>query len=351
MSEENQLSMPAPEKTAPDGEMPPTQAPVSSGGLPKAFLAGLAGGVVVTAITFIAGLAFLPTLQEKLLESSNRRLGLLERAIEDLNPRLSALEQQEKRLGQSETSPSLQGLTQRLATLEAEPRSASGDSRLSSLSADVSRLATELDGLRRAMPPEGAILRLADRAATAEKEAREIAAQNRSAQALLLAVGQLRDAVDRGDAYDFELRAARRLASPDSAASLEILTADAATGIPRREVLVAQFPALADQAAQAALLPPGGDFWQRSLGKIHSLISLRRIDGQGNDTAARLARAERPLQDGDLGKAVEEIAGLDGAPAGLFDVWLKSAKARVAADKALSQLAAAAIVETAKGGS
>ncbi|HLN22915.1 MAG TPA: mitofilin family membrane protein, partial [Patescibacteria group bacterium] len=215
---------------------------------------------------------------------------------------------------------------------------------------DLTRLNGAIDGLRRAMPPEGTILRLAERAEQAEKAVRDVAAQQQSAQALLLVVGQLREAIDRGDPYDIELRAARRIAPAEEAPSLDALTASASTGVARRDALVADFPALASAIVRAEFAPDG-NFWQRALNKLTALVNIRRIDGTGADTAAIVARAEARVKDGDLAKAVQELSALQGAPAQVAAPWLKSAGARVAADRTLSQLAATAAAQTvAKGG-
>ena len=326
---------------------PPPSAPTPTG---KAFLAGLAGGALVTAVALAAGVAALPKLTAMVLGDFDRRLSLVERAGDDLHSRLAALEQSEQR---STGAATLQNLTQRLAALEGEPRGntggagSGGDSRLSG---EITRLAAELEAVKRAMPPEGVILRLADKAEQAQKDARQLAERNRSAQALLLVVGQLREAVNRGDPFEAELRAARRLASTENAAELDSLGPSAATGIPRRETLLAQIPAVTGEALRAAMAPPGGDLWQRSLNSLTRLFSLRRGDGKGSDLQSVVARAENSAREGDLSKATDELATLDGEPAQQVADWLKNARARLTADKALSALAADAAAESAKLG-
>lgn len=291
-----------------------------------------------------------PELRDRLLTPTDRRLTILERAIDDLNPRLSAVEREQSRLGMGtdSTAPPTQALSQRLAALEA--RAAASDPRVGATIEQLNHLADQVESLRRAMPPEGTILRLADRAEVAEKELRELATRRQSAEALLLVVGQLREAVNRGDPYEVELRAARRVAPADDAATLDVLAAGAATGVARGNALIATFPAVAKDILRAAIAPADGDFWQRTLNKASSLVSLRRIDGQGDGTAAVVARAEALVKEGDLAKGLQELAALQGDPAQTAAAWMKSAAARVATDRALSELAATAAADTAKRG-
>ena len=322
---------------------PPSPAPRSIG---KAFLAGLAGGILVTAGVLAAVVTTWPTLSARLLGDMDRRLSLVERAGDDIHARLAAIEQADSH-NANETL--LQNLTQRLAALESQAPhgAAGGDVRLSG---EIARLGGELEAVKRSLPPEGAILRLADKAEQAQREARQLSERNRSSQALLLAVGQLRDAVNRGDSYEIELRVARRLTAGEDATDLDALAAYAATGIPRREALLALVPTLAADCLRASVAPPEGDLWQRSLNQLAALFRLRRIDGKGSDPQAVIARAESQAKDGDLAKAAAEISALEGDAGRLAAPWLANAKARVAADKALSQLSASAAAESARVG-
>ncbi len=323
----------------------------------KGFFGGLAGGFAVSVLATGGVVAAWPSLDNLLLAPVGSRLTTLQRAIDDLNPRLSALERQQSRETGNDPALAAHTLSQRIAALEAQTRDPTADPRVATLTeqndrlaADVTRLSGEVDALRRAMPPEGTILRLAEQAQAAEKTAREIASRHQSAQALLLVVGQLREAVDRGDPFEPELRAARRVAPPDDAAVLDALSADAPAGVSRKDSLIAAFPALANDIIRAALVPADGDFWQRTLNKLSSVVSIRRIDGKGDSVAAVVARAESQIKQRDLAKAVQELAALQGAPARVAAPWMKAAGARVAADRALSELSAAAAAETAKSG-
>ena len=160
----------------------------------------------------------------------------------------------------------------------------------------------------------------------------------------------MRDAVDRGDPYQSELRAARRVATPDEGPAIEAMTPTAANGVPRRDALVAAFPALSADILRAAALPAESGFWQRALFRLTSLVSIRRLDGQGDDPPAVVARAERRIKEGDLAKAAQDLSALQGRPLELATPWIQAATARLAVDRALSELSAAAAAQTAKSG-
>ncbi len=117
----------------------------------------------------------------------------------------------------------------------------------------------------------------------------------------------------------------------------------AAAGVAGRATLVSQFPAM----AKAALAEDVADdsFGQRVLGKIKSIVSLRRVgdDVQGDTAEARLARAEAALNAGDIAKAVELVKSLPPQSARATAPWLAKAEAHLAAQRAVDQLSAEAV--------
>ena len=72
------------------------------------------------------------------------------------------------------------------------------------------------------------------------------------------------------------------------------------------------------------------------------LVTIRPVgaDAEGDHAAARVARAEARLADGDLAGAVAELEGLEGAPAAAAAPWLEQARTRLAAENALHGLRA-----------
>jgi hypothetical protein len=338
----------------------PTDAkPPRTSGWPvaKGFIGGLLGGLAVAALAAVALTVAWPRIQTLVLGNEDQRLGNVERALDEVNSRIASVERNQSQNAGADTTATIQALAQRVTALEAQSRTPATDPRIGAvaeqsdrLAADIVRLEAEIQSLHRAIPPEGTILRLAERAESAEKEARVLASQHASAQALLLVVGQLRDAVDRGDSYQAELLAARRVATPDETPALDALTPTAPNGVPRRDALAAAFPTLSADILRAAALPAESGFWQRAFYRLTSLVSIRRMDGQGAGTPAVIARTEIRIKEGNLAKAAQELSALQGEPLGVASPWIQAANARVSADRALSELSAAAAAHTAQRG-
>ena len=211
----------------------------------------------------------------------------------------------------------------------------------------IAKLEAEIEELRKAIPPAGETFRLAERVENAERSMREMAQTQANSQALLLVAGQLRDAVDRGVPYDLELAALRRLLAPQDAQQLDPLTAAAATGIARREVLQQQFPALADRLMEQEEQARGSGWLHIALRHLRKVISLRRLDGKGNDAEAVVARAEAALKKQDWDQAVAEMRALPGNFAPTAADWIAQAEARSAADRALARITALAAARAA----
>jgi hypothetical protein len=114
----------------------------------------------------------------------------------------------------------------------------------------------------------------------------------------------------------------------------------AAKGVASRASLAASFPAMA-KAAMADDLADDS-FWQRLLGKLKSVVSLRRVgaDVAGDSVEAKLARAEAAVNAGDLPKAVELVKSLPPQTSRATADWLARAEAHLAAQHAVDQLAA-----------
>jgi uroporphyrinogen-III synthase len=218
---------------------------------------------------------------------------------------------------------------------------------------DMDAISKQIADLRRSAVDPATILRLTDRLDQVEAGLRELQARRAQAGALLLAAGQLKDAVSMGRAYDAELRALRLLGGEDGdiARAAESLKPSATTGIAPFAVLVGRFDPLAARIVRAEILPAGDSWWKKTAERLLTLVTIRREDGAvaGIDTAALVARAQAALGRGDLTGAVAELDKLDPGPAEVALPWLTEAKARVAADRALSDLAAQCLALAGKG--
>lgn len=176
-------------------------------------------------------------------------------------------------------------------------------------------------------------------------------------EALIIAVGQLQAALTAGRPYARELRAAQALAAKDTALMdlLAPLSATADTGLAGDVELREKFRLLAPAVLRADRDREGAEWTDRVLGRLTSIITLRRASGEvaGDDADAVLARAEAALLAGDLPRAVEEMEKLPAHAAGPAAAWMELAQARMAAEAAaatLADLSLARMAGTAKDG-
>jgi len=221
---------------------------------------------------------------------------------------------------------------------------------LQHLNGEVAALQQALQQLQSSAAPASSLLKLGDRLDGLDKAVSDLKARQNEAEALLLAVGQLRETINLGQPFDAELRTVKLLggAMPEVAAAVEAVTPFAASGIPGRPALAEVFPAVATASLGAALAPEDSGWWQDTLRRLQRLVAIRRVDGgaaggTGNDAASVLARAEQHLAAGDLAHAVLELTALQGNALTAAQPWLTQARARLAADRALAEMAAQAL--------
>ena len=179
--------------------------------------------------------------------------------------------------------------------------------------------------------------------------------RTRKGDALLLAVGQLREAAAGARPFDAELELVLKAAGGDAGIedAAKPLAALAPNGIRTRAALKAGFPQLAARAAQADLASEEGDWLNRTAARFSRVVTIRRVgEGaeEGEGALAAIARAENRLATGDLGAAATALEGLDGAPARVFGDWRAAAKARAAADAAIVRLSRRAVERFAAAG-
>jgi len=169
--------------------------------------------------------------------------------------------------------------------------------------------------------------------------------------ALLLAVGQLATALDESHPFATPLAVLRRLAAarPAVAAelgpSLDAVAPAAERGIATLAELKAAFPAMAKAVVDRTGAPDQGSIGARLLGRVEQLVTIRPVGGevQGDEPAARIARAETRLAADDLAGAVAEVGAITGIAAEPAGAWLAAARARLAAAQAIERLRATAL--------
>lgn len=210
---------------------------------------------------------------------------------------------------------------------------------MAGLRASMTNLDQLVEGQREALDKAKAE---ATRRSVAEQQTALAAAR---ASAAIGIAARLSSAVQSGLPYvqDLELLAPFAKDDPKLAEAVTALQPQAAGGVTSRAVLVADFPAI----AKAALADDLADdsFGQRLLGKLRSLVSLRRVgaDVEGNSAEAQLARAEAALEAGNLAQTVELVKALPAQTRRATASWLSRAETHLAAQRAVDRLAAHAV--------
>jgi hypothetical protein len=250
----------------------------------------------------------------------------------------------------------LQALEQSVAELQARP----------AVSEEVVARIAALEAALNARPDVGQIAAaLAENRRQSSEIARlqeQIAAMNagvsRTAgrEGLLLAVGQLREAIRQGRPFITELATMQALAADDPAAAppIAVMQPLATRAVPTREALQARFGAIAAEAGRAAQLAalaadaPAGDplgrWWNAVMQRLSSVVSVRRVgDVAGDSPAARLARAGQAVAAGDLAGAVNALDGLPEPAGHVVAGWRVDAQARIELERAGEALFAAAL--------
>ncbi|RCK05950.1 uroporphyrinogen III synthase [Thalassospira xianhensis MCCC 1A02616] len=208
---------------------------------------------------------------------------------------------------------------------------------------ELARVESELSGVAAEMRD------LSARLSTMEEEVRATAGlrvESRG-QAIAMAVTLLRDALQRGGPFMIALNQLERSGSDDPVIAEQIaaLKPLADHGAPTIEKLRQSFPAMAQQAVQAASDDHSGSILAATWANIKKLIPVRRVDVAGEASLdGRLVTAEAALESDDLDAAIAALDGVEGenAKAAIAE-WLEDAKSRQLLNRAIATLSAHAI--------
>ncbi|MEK9673858.1 MAG: mitofilin family membrane protein [Rhodospirillaceae bacterium] len=161
------------------------------------------------------------------------------------------------------------------------------------------------------------------------------------AQAIVLAVAQVRDSLRQGLPLARDLEALRAVAEgrPSIAEAAAKLDPFAASGVATAADLRTRFSALAGSIVSAG----GGDGSEwvgRAVDKLSSLVQVRRVGDAAppGSVDALVASADRMMAAGDIKGAVDAITGLNGKAADVAKAWRVLAEQRLAAEKAVADL-------------
>jgi uroporphyrinogen-III synthase len=279
--------------------------------------------------------------------------------LDDLEKRLRALSAvaAEKPTG---SDPAVAELRSRVEALEGRPAAvpstgtpaappampaAETDKEIAVLRAEITTLHTALQALDQSVTGQREQTKALGDALGARNTGEQKALVAARASAVIGVAARLSAALDSGLPFATDLTLLAPLTQGDAkltevAAALQPY---AQAGVASRAALAASFPAV----AKAALADDIADdsFGERLLGKVRSIVSLRRVgdDVPGDSAEAKLARAEAALDAGDLAKAVDLMKSLPQQTAKATSAWLARAEAHLAAKRAIDALAAHAI--------
>ncbi len=185
------------------------------------------------------------------------------------------------------------------------------------------------------------------RVARLESRTRALAENASRTSSLVLALGQLRQAASSGRPFRAALESAAGLArgKDDIKAALQRLESYANRGVPSLRTLRERFDPLTPGLIRAAAVKPTGDWIDRVWARINSLVVVRRTGRQvtGETLPALLSRTEIALRDGKLADAMALVGQMPQAAQMAAAPWLKDARARLAVNGVLDELARLAV--------
>ncbi|WP_296574160.1 mitofilin family membrane protein [Phreatobacter sp.] len=156
--------------------------------------------------------------------------------------------------------------------------------------------------------------------------------------ALVVGLGALRAAVDRGQPFVAELRMAGALGLP--AEAVGALQPHAERGLAATGALAQRFAALAPALLRAAPGPAAdGTMLERLTASAQNLVRIRPVgEAAGDDVPSAVARIEAKLRRADLAGALADFDRLPEPVRALGADWAAEARARAAAESALRRL-------------
>jgi len=338
----------APEQMGPPA--PPSSSPVSASTADAAsdrrWIAILVAALVVLLVMvgsapfWAAALPWGAAHDDAALADRLNRVEAAQQQVQGLAPRLDRVEAAQRELSaktqqllqnQGTVATTIQPLDQRLTALENKPSVPPG----------------ALDDMRRQVSQtNSADAALSTRVDALDKALHAQAANSAADVAALLALAQIRDAIESGHPFVAAYEALARVSSgqTDMAQAAAPLAESARTGVATRAVLIERLRAEKDKIAAApAAAASGGTWTDTALGRLRGLVTIRRTDKPASAEAAStpasaVNAADTALTAGDLQRAVNAISGLSGHAADEAAPWLHMAQQRLAVETSLHQL-------------
>jgi uroporphyrinogen-III synthase len=348
-----------------DATVVPTPAPSRGLGAVSAFVIGLVAAVIVLAAAVLSlpywpqeartlwrgpvaappapAPTTAPAIDTAALDAAKRELGA---RLDDLDKRVRAAAATAAQAAPTDArpaapDPAIAELRRKLEALENRP---APEADTSSLKSEIVALRAALQALDQTVAGQKASVEKAAAAAQASVSGEQKAVAAARGSAVIGIAARISAGLTTGQPFAPDLALLQPLAQGDAKLTelIAALQPHAAKGVASRANLANTFPSV----AKAALADDLADdsFWQRLLGKLKSVVSLRRTgDVAGDSVEARLARAEAAINSGDLAKAVDLVKSLPPQTSRATADWLARAEAHLAAQRAVDQLAAHAV--------
>jgi len=252
-----------------------------------------------------------------------------------LEPRVDQIEAAVDRLRRSQgaagaAKPALAQLAQRLDATDAQSAS-----RAAAEAAEMGKIQQELSRLG------GLVTDLGDRLTKLEGQVHAQGGAERNGTGLMLALLQMREAVEEARPFPAEYGVFEGLAHDDAklVAAAEPLAGAARDGVASRAVLSRRLSELSRQIVSGRQPAMQSTWWAQALDRMRGLVTIRRIDGAAKTgPEAAISAAQSALARGDLAAAVSALDPLTGASAEAARPWLEMARERLAAEAALTHL-------------
>lgn len=270
------------------------------------------------------------------------KIDKLFKLVSELENRIEKVEQP------ADTVLEITGLSLRIDKIADKIKNLSGNVQ----SSENQQLTKKLDSIEQKVvtlqntKAEKAILKsISKRLETVEVIAHDIAPERLKAVALLLAAGQLREAIASGKPFVKELETIKAIIGSDDKTTELKNIAD--TGVMPFSVLKEKFKLIAGKAVWADAKPKDENWHNKLVSKMMTLVTIRRTDENKNknSTASKVSRAEKHLENSDVKEAVKELEALTGEAKDIVLPWLKDAKNSLKADEILSELMGMALVK------
>jgi hypothetical protein len=226
-------------------------------------------------------------------------------------------------------NPSLQGAVQQMQSMASSPNAGNWESAVSELRGIVANLQGRMDGL------ESALQQVKTQNDALGQTLSSVTGRDLSAAAMLLALTQLREAVDRQTPFANDLALLRDVAQsadPELAASVDKLAPYAQSGVLSPTGLKKELSDMSTDIITAKLKGENVSLKDRILARLQNLFTLKKdgVPVTGGEERELIAKAQQQLDTNDVAGALATLQQLQGPAAEAAQPWEQQAQATLA---------------------